>query len=226
MGTHPIFESDFDCLTDNWRWDVSSEPVVKVLAVSSRPAHAPARAQPSTGQWTLLKDMDLSRVSQRTSFTIQAEVLHSSVLPSRTHTNTARTPKPSSLLKVQPLDNLSTAVTRLPSTLAMCSQSEICEKVPPVAQLKGRSVTVVSSPRLPVTLPSSSHTTKILARPESSCHPVQRRSLTPDAVPPLVSTRKKQNKTDFGLSRFPPFSSSCFFQRYDLMHTMRRPTAL
>merc|ERR1711917_80403 len=69
----------------------------------------------------------------------------------------------------------------------MCSQSEICQKVPPVAQLKRRSVTVVSSPRLPVTLPSSSHTTKILARPESSCHPVQRRSLTPDAVPPLVS---------------------------------------
>merc|ERR1712228_752635 len=62
--------------------------------------------------------------------TIQAEVLHLSVLHSRTHTNTARTPKPSLLLKVQPLDNLSTAVTRLPSTLAMCSQSEICQKVP------------------------------------------------------------------------------------------------
>ena len=43
--------------------------------------------------------------------------------------NLARTPKPSSLLKVPPLDNPSTAVTRLPSTLAMCSQSEICQKV-------------------------------------------------------------------------------------------------
>merc|ERR1711892_1229689 len=67
MGTHPIFESDFDCLTDNKRWDVSSVPVVRAPVVSSRPSPEHAKVLPSTDQLTSLSDMVLSRGSSRTA---------------------------------------------------------------------------------------------------------------------------------------------------------------
>merc|ERR1711935_530815 len=118
MGTHPIFESDFDCLTDNYRWDVSSVPVVRAPVASSRPSPEHAKVLPSTDQLTSLSDMVLSRVSSRTA------------------TSTARTLRPSSLLRAPPPANPSTAEPRLPFTLATCSPSARCPKVPHAAPLR------------------------------------------------------------------------------------------
>merc|ERR1712110_58360 len=128
MGTHPIFESDFDCLTDNYRWDVSSEPVVKVPAVFSRPSNEPERAQQSTDRWTLPNDTDLSKVSLRTSFTILAEVLHLLGSNFKTHTSSEKIKPSLSRLKVPPLVKLSTVERKQPFTLEMSSQSERCQK--------------------------------------------------------------------------------------------------
>jgi len=76
MGTHPIFESDFDCLTDNSQWDVSSEPAEKAPVAFSRPEPVHARDPPNTAQWTLLNDMVSSRALSRISFMTLVVVLH------------------------------------------------------------------------------------------------------------------------------------------------------
>merc|ERR1712235_2079 len=70
MGTHPIFESDFDCLTDglyiwtnNSTWRTQHQPRVQVFAedLAAEDAVVAARANPRSGNQSLNWE-DLSRM--------------------------------------------------------------------------------------------------------------------------------------------------------------------
>merc|ERR1711892_869833 len=140
MGTHPIFESDFDCLTDNYRWDVSSVPVVRAPVASSRPSPEHAKVLPSTDQLTSLSDMVLSGCRQghhprsRSWRPLDEGGLQGLLqVPCLI---SARTLRPSSPPRAPPPANPSTAEPRLPFTLATCSPSARCPKVPHAAPLR------------------------------------------------------------------------------------------
>merc|ERR1711890_153274 len=116
--------------------DASSEPVVKVPAVSSKRYNGLARGPPNTDPWILPSDMDLSRVSLRTSSTIPVVVHHSPVCNSRILINSVKIMHFLLPQKVpQPVKQF-TAERRQPFTSETSSQSDKCQKEPHAVVLK------------------------------------------------------------------------------------------
>merc|ERR1712002_162282 len=53
MGTHPIFESDFDCLTDMLARQIISKSVSRSVKYTTRPSKTLATWRSWTDSWTL-----------------------------------------------------------------------------------------------------------------------------------------------------------------------------
>merc|ERR1712176_116251 len=188
MGTHPIFESDFDCLTE--------------LAEMGRTIRTCRK-----GAGGIFKAVQRTRKGAAKYRSLDYAERHGyikGVVKDIIHDPGRGAP----LCKVQFQDpykygkdnelfvaaegtstgHSSTPERRPNSTSETSCPSATCPKVLHAAVSSPRSVTEVSSPRAPESPVSSSPTTPTLARPESSSHLAPRRSLTLDAELPSVSS--------------------------------------
>merc|ERR1711997_1255178 len=164
-----LTEKSFDPLKT---WVESFEDKERALAPSLLPSPANVRVPLKCDPSIMLKNTVSSRVSSRTSSTIQAEVLLLPESSSTIHTNTESELKPSFAPKVSALVSLSTAVRRLNLLLVTVCQLAPCLKVLSLVLWKRNVVTEVRSLKLLVLTLLSLLTTQIPARPESSFPPV------------------------------------------------------
>merc|ERR1712158_267472 len=180
MGTHPIFESDFDCLTE-------LAEMGRIIRTCRKGAGGIFKAVQRTRKGAA-KYRSLDYAERHGYIKGVVKDLLFARSSSRILTNTVRTTRSSLLPKVPPPVSSSTPERRPSSTSETSCPSATCPKVLHAAVSSPRSVTEVSSPRAPETPVSSSPTTPTLARPESSSHLAPRRSLTLDAELPSVSS--------------------------------------
>merc|ERR1711988_1124334 len=132
MGTHPIFESDFDCLTDSQRlqqWHHRSQKHSKRSAPPTRPL-SPKRPSPSRTPSELESSSDVLsssalRLTPRPTLTRSVSRSLASVKPKRTETSMSPESPNSPLLSASVVSTRSLHVSRRSFSFSDSDKSEM-----------------------------------------------------------------------------------------------------